>query len=291
AAAAQLDGRQRPDPARGAVRAESHHPGARQGSQEGGVAQGAALASGQGEEGELLAHHEGRTVALLRRAGAEPRLQVGADGAGWPAPLPLGHRGADALYDADPHRAARGERDRLGALPPRASVPHRAAAGLPRVRARVARVLPRSRQGAGARLRAIDRDHVRGAGDRDRSDLRGSRLSEGRHPWPRPTSSPATTRSRIPRRSPPTRRSPAPRSRREAGASSCAACRRRPTRTGSTSARWWWNSTVSSALSPLMTAPATRKRWACSATPPSATCASSKASAERSADELEEIRQ
>src|SRR2546422_6437415 len=40
-----------------------------------------------------------------------------------------------------------------------------------------------------------------------------------------------------------------------------------------------------------MTAPATRKCWACSATPPSATCASSKASAERSADELEEIRQ
>src|SRR5256885_7803468 len=98
--------------------------------------------------------------------------------------------------------------------------------------------------------------------------------------WPRPTSSPATTRSRIPRRSPPTRRSPAPRCRRRAGASSYAACPQKPTRTGSTSARWWWNSTASSAPSPRTTAPATRKRWACSATPPSATCASSKASAD-----------
>jgi len=58
-----------------------------------------------------------------------------------------------------------------------------------------------------------------------------------------------------PRRSPPTRRSPAPRCRRQAGASSCAACRRRPTRTGSTSARWWWNSTSLERASPAHDGP------------------------------------
>src|SRR3979490_1630156 len=41
--------------------------------------------------------------------------------------------------------------------------------------------------------------------------------------------------------------------------------------------------------SPRTTALATRKRCACWATPPSATCASSKASAERSAHGLEEM--
>jgi len=55
---------------------------------------------------------------------------------------------------------------------------------------------------------------------------------------------------------------------------------RRPTRTGSTSARWWWNSTASSAPSPRTTAPATRKRCAARQRRRARRCASSKASAD-----------
>src|SRR5262249_18986742 len=115
---------------------------------------------------------QGGTVALLCRPGGEPRFHVAPPFAARTAPSLFKHRSTDALSDGHADSAARGQRHRLGALPPRARLPHRTPARLSGLHANLARIFPRSGKEPGARFRSEHRNHVRGAAARDRPDLR-----------------------------------------------------------------------------------------------------------------------
>src|SRR5205814_1770285 len=115
---------------------------------------------------------------------------------------------------------------------------------------------------------------------RDLDPAQGLKTVNQRRPtWRRHIGWCVTGRSRTRKHGARTPSSPSRRSSSRAGASSCAECPPRPTKAASTSA-WCWSSSTASKRPPRRTTVrATRKRCACSATPSSATCESSKASA------------
>src|SRR5690348_14166586 len=94
--------------------------------------------------------------------------------------------------------------------------------------------------------------------------------------WPKDIGSPSTARSKTRTRWRATRSSPGRRSRSMAASSWCAACRRKSTRPGCSSARSSSNFRASTPPSRHMTAPNTRRRSRRFTARPSATCASSR---------------
>ena len=143
------------------------------------IAQGHQVSPRQCPAGQLHPHAHGRPVDL-HSGQNRGRYADGARRAGGIAPPLLRYRGANAPHHGLSDRTDQSQRLRLGPLPPRAHLADKSATGLSRLQSGVARVFPGQQQGTGARLCPRHRDHVSGAVDRDRSDLRRSPVGAGR---------------------------------------------------------------------------------------------------------------